>query len=223
MKRCARCKADKPESEFYSSKRFKDGLRTWCKGCDRNSANLWRQENRERALANLAAWKAANAAHDAAYRKQYYLQNRDQLIAKKIEYWRAHPEEHKRNSLRWKRANPEKNRAAARRWAAENRERAREKARAWAKANHGRVVANVRLREAREKRAMPKWANRFFIGEIYDLARLRSKMLGEPWHVDHIVPLISPLVCGLHVEHNLRVIPARINRAKSNSHWPDKP
>jgi 5-methylcytosine-specific restriction endonuclease McrA len=41
--------------------------------------------------------------------------------------------------------------------------------------------------------------------------------------VDHIVPLKSPLVCGLHVEHNLQVIPATQNRRKHNRVWPDMP
>jgi len=39
--------------------------------------------------------------------------------------------------------------------------------------------------------------------------------------VDHIVPLIHPFVCGLHVENNLRIIPLADNIRKSNNHWPD--
>lgn len=84
------------------------------------------------------------------------------------------------------------------------------------------AAANAR-RHARKLRAMPAWANDFFISESYDLARLRTKMLGFRWEVDHIVPLKAKLVCGLHVENNLQVIPALENAKKSNVHWPDMP
>lgn len=66
------------------------------------------------------------------------------------------------------------------------------------------------------KRATPTWAIPFFIGEIYHLAQLRTKVTGLNWEVDHIVPMMSDLVCGLHVETNLRVVPSQINRQKSN-------
>lgn len=47
--------------------------------------------------------------------------------------------------------------------------------------------------------------------------------LGELWVVDHIVPIKSQIVCGLHNEFNLQVIPSRDNRAKSNRYWPHMP
>lgn len=78
-------------------------------------------------------------------------------------------------------------------------------------------------RSARLKSGTPIWSNRFFLDEAYSLAELRSKITGFSWHVDHVVPLISKLVCGLHAHTNVRVIPGRINASKSNRHWPDMP
>lgn len=63
----------------------------------------------------------------------------------------------------------------------------------------------------------PIWANPFFIAEIYDLARRRTKATGKPWVVDHVIPLKNPLVSGLHVETNLQVVPRSFNAAKGNS------
>jgi len=36
--------------------------------------------------------------------------------------------------------------------------------------------------------------------------------------VDHVVPLRSPIVSGLHVEHNLNIVPSAVNRIKNNKH-----
>jgi len=46
---------------------------------------------------------------------------------------------------------------------------------------------------------------------------------GYDFHVDHIVPLKSPLVSGLHTEANLRLLPGAENRSKHNRFWPDMP
>ena len=85
------------------------------------------------------------------------------------------------------------------------------------------MVSRGARRRAVESKATPLWANQFFIAEVYDLSHRRTRMTGILWHVDHIVPLQSDLVCGLHVEHNLACIPAFENLSKNNRCWPDMP
>lgn len=70
--------------------------------------------------------------------------------------------------------------------------------------------------KGRLRKAVPSWANRFFIKEIYDLARSRSKMLGISLHVDHIIPIRGSYVCGLHVPENLQILLGEANQRKSN-------
>lgn len=64
--------------------------------------------------------------------------------------------------------------------------------------------------------ARPKWANLEEIDKIYQTARQLTIETGIPHEVDHIIPIRHPLVCGLHVEYNLRVITAQDNNRKSN-------
>jgi DNA-directed RNA polymerase subunit RPC12/RpoP len=78
----------------------------------------------------------------------------------------------------------------------------------------------VRRKRAIDK-ATPNWASLDKIREIYRQAQSMSKSTTEKYHVDHIVPLKSKLVSGLHTEHNLRILPALDNLRKHNRTWPD--
>lgn len=93
----------------------------------------------------------------------------------------------------------------------------------WRLDNRARWNATVNRRYANKLRAIPKWADFEKIREVYEAADLLNMVTGE-WHeVDHVIPLISPLVCGLHCEANLQVLPSLVNRAKGNRYWPDMP
>lgn len=74
------------------------------------------------------------------------------------------------------------------------------------------------------KRRTPAWADLVAISHVYNKARARTIATGVQHSVDHIVPLHHPLVCGLHVWTNLRVIPLVENMQRSNATWwPDAP
>lgn len=72
-------------------------------------------------------------------------------------------------------------------------------------------------------RAWPDWcaAHPDFVRVYAEAARQRA--YGRAVHVDHIVPILHPLVSGLHVPWNLRIMPAAENLTKSNHYWPDCP
>jgi hypothetical protein len=82
------------------------------------------------------------------------------------------------------------------------------------------VVANCQ--NPRERRrilirlATPRWADFDAMTEIYARRAAIERETGIPHDVDHIVPIVNQLVCGLHWEGNLRIIPASENRKKSN-------
>lgn len=80
-------------------------------------------------------------------------------------------------------------------------------------------------RHAQKLKATPAWAEdeyeQLVIVEMYDLARRKTELTGIIWHVDHIVPLQSKRVCGLHCMANLRVITKAENCSKQNRFWPD--
>lgn len=67
--------------------------------------------------------------------------------------------------------------------------------------------------------ATPPWITETMIQEMSDL--YLSAKRNE--HIDHTVPLCSPIVCGLHVPWNLEKMTSKRNLVKSNHMWPGHP
>lgn len=79
--------------------------------------------------------------------------------------------------------------------------------------------AQTSLRKHRHREATPPWITpeqKKQMRGLYLEAQRFTKITGERYVVDHIVPLISECVCGLHVPWNLRVITQEENLKKSN-------
>ena len=238
MKTCTKCGVEKPRGEFSRRARSKDGLRPACKACDSKGCSVWRAANPDKSKASYTAWRAANPrqvkASYAAWVKanpdkvkaraaRWYAANQDKVKARAAAWHAANPEKVKANSAVWAKANPEKAKANSAAWAKANPEKIRVSAAAWARANSDKVCAKVVARKARKLQATPGWADKRGIEMWYAGAKIMTQLTREPYHVDHVVPLKSKLVCGLHAHTNMQILPGAENKAKGNRHWPDMP
>lgn len=135
--------------------------------------------------------------------------------------WRKQQTEKKDDCLRrsreWYARNAEEQRERIR----QNHERFKERRREYAK-EYDRLYpelmrARANKRRALKARAIPQWAGLEAIKALHK----KAKELGL--EVDHIVPLNSPIVCGLHCEANMQLITRLENIKKGNRWWPDMP
>lgn len=171
-------------------------------------ARAWYHANKgrtkERGRENALAWYYANKEKAALSAKRFNEANPD--------YKKAWREANKEHISKYHKANHAANREEINRTHREryqeNKEHVAIRLKAYAQGKgHVKRMATKARRRAREKNCCVSWGNEFFIEEIYDLARRRTKMFGYQWDVDHIIPIQSEVVCGLHWEGNLQVIP----------------
>lgn len=196
---CIRCRASKSDADFGIDRKTKDGLHPACKECKRAESRRRYRDNvdpvkhRER----VARWARENHERLKALNRASHQNRRE-----------------KRN-------------AESRVYRAKNLEHMRALGRAWSKNNPEKWKITNAARRAKKHSATPGWAkdelDSFIVKEMYDLAIRRTKSTGIEWHVDHIVPLKSKIVQGLHCSANLQVIPGSVNHSKGNRTWPDMP
>ena len=118
----------------------------------------------------------------------------------------------------WVNKNPE--RAAENKRRTNRNEAARRRRNAWKKRNPEMVAKDNVARRTRKEQAKPAWNNNLKMRVMYRTAAILSQLMKRQFHVDHIYPLRSKYMCGLHVHNNLQILPAAENINKSNRRWP---
>lgn len=198
LRRCSVCDEVKPIQEFYKKKKSYEGVCKCCKDEKRiahHAANPDIQEKRTQSIRDRKSSDPLFREKLRAYGASHYQLNKDH---------------HNKLVDDWKKRNPEKAAATCAKWS---------------KANSDRVCWHSNMRRTRKLQATPSWANdewdEFVVKEIYHLSKLREDYLGMPHQVDHIVPLKSDLVCGLHCAANLQVLVKTENLSKGNRFWTD--
>ena len=81
--------------------------------------------------------------------------------------------------------------------------------------------ARIKRRQVAKLQAVPEWSDKAKVDWFYAEAQRLTEETGIRYDVDHIVPLQSKHVCGLHCEYNLQLLPSSVNRRKGNKFWPN--
>jgi len=194
-KKCSACKKVLPASKFGPKLGNKDGLHYLCRECDAKKTKAWVNEKPERIekrKKDSKKWRTENPERHKANQRAWMEKN----WAKVLEFTNA-------NTRKYRKLFPERY-IASRKKLTES----------------GKGAAYKRKRDAQKRNALPPWLNEEDLYPLYELAKDFSKETGEIWEVDHIDPLQSDLVCGLHVFENLEVIRREDNRIKGNKFTP---
>lgn len=221
MKTCSHCHETKETSAFYRCKQTKDGLHSWCKSCISAHQSAYRATNDAVIKQRKKEYRERNRERMAAKDKAYYEANKEKHNARSAAWYEANKAKALETAAEWSRQNPEKRKAAQRKY----RETSKHVRQAEYERNKPQYFDRAAQRRVTQKQATPTWSNREVVLEYYRAVRAfnRNKAFGGEWHVDHIVPLNHPLVCGLHCHTNLQMLPAAENMSKGNRSWPGMP
>lgn len=223
MKTCRVCQTEKQRYHFHGDKTKTDGLGSICKSCASARARTYYIANGEPIRQRASRSYRENKALHLAQSKKWHAENPAKSREIKKRWQDANKERHNARTRQWAALNKERRSRVRATWKAANAARVSAANAAWSRNNPAKRMATKAARRAREKFATPGWADLVRIESVYATAALRTKETGQRWQVDHIVPLVSPLVCGLHVESNLQVVPAFVNQSKNNRWWPNMP
>lgn len=160
---------------------------------DRQCVVCKAEANKQRRVSNKDSIKERN--------KKYYTNNKDHILNYQKQY-RANNKDHYKEYKK--------------QYDAHNKSHLKKYYKQYYVNNKDYFYARSRIRQAAQREAYPAWVDRAAIAAIYAEAIARNKLSPGAWHVDHIIPLQHPAVCGLHVPWNLRIIPAEDNLRKRN-------
>jgi hypothetical protein len=158
-------------------------------------------------LEGKKARHAKNPERRAAIDKAYYDRNKAAFSEKNKTYYEKNKEAIAENGAVYR----EENRDAVR-----NRQRVR-----YSKNSAELRARSSETRAARAQRVV-NWGRDYQMAtrekerELHELCVELKAMTSESYSVDHMIPLMGRLVCGLHVPNNLQVIPEALNRMKIN-------
>lgn len=142
-------------------------------------------------------------------KRLYYLKNQKKLNEYHKEYYLNNKDNIKEYSKLYRLNNKDKVKESKRLSRLKNKDKVKETKRLYhLKKPHIKNTANAK-RRASKINATPKFSNPEKIKLIY-------KNCPKGFHVDHIIPLNSKFVCGLHVEWNLQYLTQSANSFKSN-------
>jgi hypothetical protein len=141
------------------------------------------------------------------YASDWYMDNREAILSS---------EDRKQQQQKYQHKNRDHIREVSKQWRNNNKQHVNQYARQYQKLNRPYYNAKQAAYRAQKRLATPGWCEHNAIILLYRESRQISQTTGVSHHVDHIVPLVHPKVCGLHCLANLRIITEYDNKTKNN-------
>ncbi len=155
--------------------------------------------------------------------RDYCIENSEKLKIQRAVYSKVNSDKAITRSSEWAKNNRDRSREIKTKWRENNSEKMKEIRNEWAKNNPEYLTFICRKYQISKVNASPKWADKKKMIAIYKESRRLSLETGIQHHVDHIVPITSDIVCGLHCEANLQILTFSENVKKGNRHWENMP
>lgn len=219
-KTCITCLIEKTLSCFDFAKKEKDGFQYICKQCNREWAKQYRKDNIAKESDRHAKYHAENKDTINARIALWQKNNPDKARANSKRFYENNKESEKERRKKWVESNPNWIKDYAKQYRIDNSERFKKYDAEYLQDNKAAIYAKTARRRAIKKQASVSWADHEKIKDIYTECIKISKETGIVHHVDHIIPLQSKYICGLHVETNLQILPWYENLTKLNKFKP---
>lgn len=207
---CSKCGTYKAFAEFSKDKHSSNGWSSACLVCRNRQFKAWAEAHPDKLKASVQRWIEKNID---------FVRSRARESSRA---WRAARDRDELNKAQraYRQSRPEQFREYEVRSYAQHKDRLLHAQRLDRQTRPWLYCAYDAKKRAKRKKAYCAWADQSAIKAVYIVAK-KLRNAGVDCHVDHIVPLVSSVVQGLHVESNLRIVFAQDNLKKSNRFDPD--
>lgn len=188
MKKCSKCKVEKPIEEFGIDKHRKDRRNPWCRKCVNEAGQKYRKANPDRRREATKRWRDANIEKHHEINKKWAKANPEKTRQKAKKYRETYPDRVKAADKKWRENNPEKYKIVY--------SRAYQKRYISLKGKLNICMANAIGQSLRGNKNGHHWED--LVGyTLNDLKKhlekqFQSNMNWEnygKWHIDHIIPI----------------------------------
>ncbi len=131
-------------------------------------------------------------------------------------------QQHAEVGTKWYHENKERASVLNKAWIKRNKEEFKQYCVQWRRNNLPKLCINASAYRAQKIKATPSWINHEAVEKFYEQSAQLTKETGTKYTLDHMVPLNSEFVCGLHVENNLQILTLEENSSKNCLTWPQQ-
>ena len=217
MKKCSKCKEEKPLEEFSKCKRTKDGRRSDCKECQKQ----YHENNREKILERKKQYRENNREKNKEWKRKNHENKREKEKERRKQYHDNNKEKVLEQQKQYRENNKEKIIERKKQYYENNKEKERERNKQYYENNKEKILKRVKQYKNQRYKNDPEFKlgesirnafYRFLNGNkekstseyLKDCGYTRKELVkhleeqfdqnmtwdnyGSYWHVDHVIP-----------------------------------